>query len=93
MHPIHLRLARLLWHLGEARPPSTRQAKLIQNMVLRYLLGPPEDVDLAEIEESELVQVHMRAEGDEAHECVLWQECYELPHGHLNVLQIQILAA
>jgi hypothetical protein len=74
MHPIHLRPARLLWHLGEARPPSTRQAKLIQNMVLRYLLGPPEDVGLAEIGESELVQVHMRAEGDEAHECVLRQQ-------------------
>lgn len=88
MHPIHLWPARLLWHLGEARPPSTRQAKLIQNLVLRDLLGPPEDVDLAEIGESELVQVHLRAEGDEAHECVLRQERDGLPHGHLNVLQL-----
>jgi len=32
--------------------------------------------------------VHLRAEGDEAHECVLRQERDGLPHGHLNVLQL-----
>lgn len=88
MHPIHLRPARLLWHLGEARAPGACQPKLIQNLVLGDLLGPPEDVDLAEIGESELVQVHLRAEGDEAHECVLRQKRDGLPHGHLDVLQL-----
>lgn len=32
--------------------------------------------------------MHLRAEGDEAHECVLRQERDGLPHGHLNVLQL-----
>jgi hypothetical protein len=87
-HRIHLQCARLLRHLGEPRAPSTGQPKLIQNLVLGDLLVPPEDVDLAEIREPELVQVHLRAEGDEADERMLRQERDGLAHGHLDVLQL-----
>jgi hypothetical protein len=73
MHPVHLWPTWLLRHLGEARAAGTSQPQLIQNLLLGDLLCSPEDVDLAEIRESELVQVHLRAEGDEADERVLGQ--------------------
>jgi hypothetical protein len=48
MHPIHLQPARLLWHLGEAQPPSTRQGGRqdtrqlapLQRVALRRLPAP-----------------------------------------------------
>lgn len=88
MHPVDLRPPWLLRHLGETRTPRTRQPKLIQNLLLGDLLGAPEDVDLAEIGEPELVQMHLRPERDEADERVLRQERDGLPHGHLDVLEL-----
>lgn len=62
-------------------PSRCRQPELIQDLLLGDLLRPPEHVDLGQIREAQLVQVHLRPERDEADEGVVGEEADGAAHG------------
>ncbi|RDX67816.1 hypothetical protein CR513_53262, partial [Mucuna pruriens] len=60
--------------IGFSPDRRTGKSQMFQNVVLRNLLAPAEDVDLGHIGEAELVDLNLRAEGDKPDEGVVGEK-------------------